>query len=130
MFDKAVQIAAEKFNCKVVRIEYRKTEKAGEHFVLPKVEDWVSLFYYAKYVITDSFHATAFSINFNKKFINILPNKFGTRIISLLQLVGQENRIIKDLSQVPVLDETIEYHSINTIIEGERDRLRDIFIKL
>ncbi len=127
MFDKAVQIAAEKFNCKVVRIEYRKTEKAGEHFVLPRVEDWVSLFYYAQYVITDSFHATAFSINFNKKFINILPNKFGTRIISLLQLVGQEDRIIKELSQVEALNVSIEYCSINKVLERERDRIRDIF---
>lgn len=129
MFDKAVQIAAEKFNCKVVRIEYRKTKKAGEHFVLPRVEDWVSLFYYAQYVITDSFHATAFSINFNKKFINILPNKFGTRIISLLQLVGQEARIITELSQVSVLDKSIGYDIINTVLEGERDRVRDIFVE-
>ena len=40
--------------------------KNGKMFCNPHVEDFLALIDGAQYVVTDSFHATAFSLNFNK----------------------------------------------------------------
>lgn len=37
--------------------------------------EFLNLFYYSSFVITSSFHGTAFAINFNKPFISIVDNK-------------------------------------------------------
>ena len=38
-------------------------------------EEFLNLFYYSSFVITSSFHGTAFAINFNKPFISITDDK-------------------------------------------------------
>ena len=38
-------------------------------------EEFLNLFYYSSFVITSSFHGTAFAINFNKPFISIVDDK-------------------------------------------------------
>lgn len=50
--------------------------------------EFLSLMHYADYVITNSFHGTAFSINLNKQFWTFLPSGFGTRIRSIIELCG------------------------------------------
>lgn len=60
--------------------------------IYPPVEQWLRGFHDAKLIITDSFHACAFSILFNKPFIVIENKKRGvSRITSLLHLLGLEN---------------------------------------
>ena len=45
---------------------------------------------FADYVITDSFHATAFSLNLNTTPICIYPDRFSGRIEDLLKLTNLE----------------------------------------
>lgn len=59
---------------------------------MPEVQDFVRYIFHADYVITDSFHATAFSINVNTQFISIYPNDYSSRLGSILKLVGLEDR--------------------------------------
>ena len=40
-------------------------------------KEFISLFNNAEYVITNSFHGTAFSINFNSNFYELLPESSG-----------------------------------------------------
>ena len=57
---------------------------------------WLNLINQASYVITDSFHATLFSILFQKKFVSFLFNKErgrSNRIFSLLNACGLESRV-------------------------------------
>ena len=64
-------------------------------------DDFVNYFMNAEYVITNSFHGTAFSINFGKKlFIPIngslqANEALHERIISLLKLVNAENAVVQ-----------------------------------
>lgn len=61
------------------------------------VELWLSYFRDAAYIITDSFHGVAFSINFNKEFYAFANAQRGnSRFSSLLGLLGLEYRIVKD----------------------------------
>ncbi|MFR1286996.1 MAG: polysaccharide pyruvyl transferase family protein [Subdoligranulum sp.] len=83
-----------KTGCKIVKNEllcYSFCIKRKMVF-MPTVEQFLSLIYYADYVITDSFHCTAFSLNFNKEFFTFYPGKYSARLHSILTLTGTENR--------------------------------------
>ena len=61
--------------------------------------DWVNALYYADFIITNSFHGTAFSINFEKDFLVELlppPAKVNSRLINILSMMRLENRLINN----------------------------------
>lgn len=87
----------------------------------PKVEDWLSLFRYAKYVITDSFHGTLFSIIYKKEFVDIYPPNFSSRLESILKLLGLENRHVKDFENYDWCADSIDYTKVDTIIETKKN---------
>lgn len=84
------------------------------------VEDFVSAFYFADYVVASSFHGTAFSINFNRQFASVLPPKFGARPRSLLNLVGLTGRIVEADSDESQVITPIDYEKVNVLLEKER----------
>lgn len=62
--------------------------------------EFLEVFYNSEFIVTDSFHAVAFSIIFEKPIIVIDRNtslKMSGRIENLLQLAGLKNRNIKDI---------------------------------
>ena len=67
----------------------------------PPIEQWLSDFYNAKFIITDSFHATVFSMWFGKPFIVIGNKERGlSRIYSLLEMFGLEKHIIHSIEDL------------------------------
>jgi hypothetical protein len=83
------------------------------------VELWLSYFRDAAFVITDSFHGTAFSINFNKDFyVYANAHRGNSRFESLLGLVGLEERMIESL---PENEEAINWSEVNRKLDAERD---------
>lgn len=64
------------------------------------VEDYLGLFQNAKYVLTNSFHGTAFSILFHKQFLTLLQlenGKLNIRAKELIASLGLENRELTDV---------------------------------
>ena len=96
--------------------------KKGKMYCSPKVEDFLSLFANASYIVTDSFHATAFSLNFNINFIIVYPEKFSTRLQSILQLCNLENRVAKDENDLSIIDKNINFKECNKLLEQERNK--------
>lgn len=92
--------------------------------LLPKVEEWLSYFYYADSIITDSFHGTAFSINFEKDFLVKTP-MYSTRINNILQKVGLENRIIKNLNNITIAEQKVSYEKATPRLMQERKQSID-----
>ncbi len=87
-FNKYAKKFAKVHNKKLLRLSpsiYHKS-RGGKLIYLPNQYEFLSYFKNADYILTDSFHATAFSIIFNKKFINISPGETSTRITSILNL--------------------------------------------
>lgn len=80
-------------------------------------EEFVFLIQNAEYVLTTSFHGTAFSIIFNVKFFPFLGNA-PLRITSLLKSLGLENRIVKSTGDINTRE--IDYTCANTVIQGEK----------
>lgn len=89
--------------------------------------DFLSLFNYADYVITNSFHGTAFSINLNKQFSAFMPSAFSTRITSILKLTGLEDRLSNKVIDANLL-KLIDYNPVNQILYSERSRAHE-FLK-
>lgn len=78
------------FSCNQQAPETR-LELPLEKRIQPPVEQWLRSFMDAEYVVTDSFHATVFSIIFRKKFLVLgNPQRGLTRIHSLLEGFGLE----------------------------------------
>ena len=86
--------------------------------------DFLSLMEYADYVVTNSFHGTAFSINLNKQFSVYLPTGFGTRIISILKKCSLMHRLLKEEEIITKekINEKINYQSVNKILDEERTK--------
>lgn len=84
------------------------------------MELWLSYFRDAAYVITDSFHGTAFAINFNKDFYVFGNAKRGnSRFDSLLEALGLEDRLIT--GGIPTCEEHICWDEINRLRENEEN---------
>ena len=97
--------------------------KCGKALIVPEVLDFVSAIYYADTVITDSFHATAFSINMNTSMICIYPHEFGGRIASILKLTGLESRHLTSYSDFSFVDTPqIDFKPVNDILNRERKK--------
>ena len=102
-------------------IEYLKNTKKYEIYVNKtpdKIEEWLGSINNAGIVITNSFHAIAFSIIFNVPFIAILIHGSGMndRLISLLTILGLENRIVTAFSKNEIFkieSASIDWKSIN-----------------
>ena len=91
-----------------------------EERVQPPVENWVQAFYDSDFVVTDSFHAVAFSIIFNKPFYVIINEGRGSaRFESILSQFNLRNRIIRDDS-LPSSHETIDWASVNDLLKIKR----------
>lgn len=89
----------------------------------PNISEFLSYIDNAECLITDSFHGTAFAINLNTQFVEILPNNStGTRNQSILRLTGLENRILQDLDDIGLPDNEIDYDPVNKIIVAEREK--------
>jgi len=82
------------------------------------VSRWLRAFMDAKFVVTDSFHGTVFSIIFNKPVITIANSDRGlSRFTSLLKIFNLENRLIyspKEISR-ELLESKIDYNRVNRI---------------
>lgn len=126
-FDEYVANLAKYKKIKLIRIVTRYQQiKSGRHFkFVPPVPEFLSLIKNARYIVTDSFHGTAFSMNFNKQFIVIYPHNFSTRLQSILEWAGLENRRVSDFNDYKLVDEEIDYISINTKLKEERKKARD-----
>ena len=90
------------------------------------VQDFLSLIKYSAATVTNSFHATAFSILMNKPFFSYVPPLSGSRIIDILNSFGMQDHIIDDDSAEKCMNsfflygQQVDYEFVNTRIEQLR----------
>lgn len=82
------------------------------------VELWLSYFRDAAFVITDSFHGTAFSINYSKDFLVYTNSHRGnSRFESLLTLFNLKHRVVENIDSFIT---PIDWEEVNVILSTER----------
>ena len=74
----------------------------------------------SSYVITDTFHGTIFSINFNKKFISIDRGK--NKVNELLGNCNLIDRLVNNNDISEQLENDIDYGEVNISVEKLRDK--------
>jgi len=85
--------------------------------------DWLTLVLNAKYMITNSYHGVAFSINFNIDFfVEFLaePAKVNSRLKNILDIFDLKERLISNMHKESVLTK-IDYALVNKKLEIERN---------
>lgn len=118
LLNQVVSDIKKKLGCKVVLMGGNRTRcQCDLHIKDVGPEEFLSLIRYAEIVISSSFHATAFSHIFHKKFGAILPKGNGERIESLLSLSGLENRIINSVDDIGNIYSDIDYDNIQMHID-------------
>ena len=85
--------------------------------------DFLGLVKFADYIITNSFHAVAFSLIFEKQFWTVKLEKRFSRLESLLQLVGLEERILNDGLQKN--EKIIDYKKVNIRLQKQKEKSID-----
>jgi len=92
--------------------------------------EFLTLLYNAKFIVTNSFHGTAFSVIFNKNFITIPHKETGARMIEMLQLLNLKNRIITNENGVDnIIKNEIDYRLPNEILNNEKTESHDFLKK-
>lgn len=122
-FDQYAKEFARRKGWKLVRFCVRHYQglRCGKAELIPNVEDFVGLIANAGCVITDSFHATAFSCNMNTPMICIYPNDYSSRLASLLELVGLKHRHLTDYNDFSFVENTaVDFSHVIEVLERER----------
>ena len=110
-----------------VSASFHQVNRTGKLAFCPSLGKFLSYIKNATYMVTDSFHGTAFAINFNKNFIEVLTSNNSTgRNISILRLTGLLDRIVKDDNDFSIANQTIDYSRVNQTMAKERQASLDI----
>lgn len=120
---------AKKKGLPLIRVSqyFHQSLREGKFNYVPDVSDFLALIDNADTLVTDSFHGTAFAINLNTDFVEILPNtNTGSRNQSILRLLGLSDRIVNDMNDFSLKEKSIDYNQVNQILERERKKSFDI----
>lgn len=110
---------AKEHNLKVVKFSRDVVKKAGVdiNMAFQRPEYFVSMIANADYIVTDSFHGTAFSINLHKKFTVVMPPKYSDRLNSILTKLELESRLADEMYDIEP-----DYIAVEQILKAERKK--------
>ena len=114
---------AEKAELPLLRVSplLHQAKRSGKFVYCPDISGFLDLVKNATYMVTDSFHGTAFAINFNTQFVEVLPNTgTSSRNQSILELTGLTDRIVRDLNDFSYIDQEIDFKEANEKIGTSR----------
>lgn len=127
------QRVAKKKGLPLIRVSasFHQITREGKLVWAPDLGAFLSFIKNADCMITDSFHGTAFAINFNTPFVEVLPNNnTGTRNMSILKLTGLSERILRDAKDLSLADKQIDFENANKILQKKRTESLEILRKM
>lgn len=83
----------------------------------PSVETWLKAFHDSDFIVTDSFHGTAFAILFNKPFVSVAnPGRGLARFESLLSQFDLLDRLVASPDQITrsLVESDIDWTTVNS----------------
>lgn len=120
-------------HCKIVIINHQfKKRKHCKNLYFVSPEKFLSLFNYAKYVVTSSFHGVAFSLIMQKQFyyqLNKAKQNNNSRITDLVKELDLENRFIGKVNLTKDV-ECINYKYVNEKLDILRKQSLEAIIDM
>ncbi|MEZ9901683.1 polysaccharide pyruvyl transferase family protein [Vibrio breoganii] len=131
LLKKVIKQVKDQLNMKVILINQGLFFDSiiDEHIRDAGPHDFISLFNNAKFVVTDSFHGTTFSLIFNKPFYSVSPGKNMNRISSLLNKIQLEQRMIESESDAINPTSVVPYDIANELLNAEREKSKNYLFK-
>ena len=84
--------------------------------------EFLNLINNAEFVISSSFHATAFSLIFHREFCVVKRQEnINTRMTDLLKAVGLEERMVSSMQGIRKINSTINWEYVDHIIKKDQD---------
>lgn len=121
MLNAAAVKISEQLGVPIVRVSFSmKDIFKSDCIYLPSVGEFLSLIDNAGYILTDSFHGTAFSLNFGKQVFAVFPERYTTRLKSILQVTGCMHRVISSPDVDVSAMQPIDYARVNRILNEKR----------
>lgn len=127
------EVLAKKMNIKLLNFAHFKAyNEADELLSGDKLYDvspteFIGLIKNAKFVLTDSFHCSVFSMMYHTPFMTLLRFQnndtlsTNTRIFSMLQQFGLDNRILTDMRNLDtIINSTIDFHKVEGVLASKR----------
>lgn len=106
---------------KYIKDSIKKTKYGFKNSMSVGPIEFINLINNADFIVTNSFHGTAFSILFNKNFITVPHNTMGERMMNLLHLLNLEGRLINQCDKLSNdFELEINYELPNRILDVER----------
>ncbi|MEN6385118.1 MAG: polysaccharide pyruvyl transferase family protein [Phycisphaerales bacterium] len=119
---------SKKTGCSIVRIP-RGNSREGIEYKIKNLfdigpSDFLGLFHNASFVLTSSFHGTAFAINYNKPFYSILRKGYlvNSRIINILDNLRLASRLLYVGDSFPNDDYFVNFSQANVSLHKEREK--------
>lgn len=118
------EAAAKDLGLPLVRVSahFHQVTREGKLEYLPDVREFIRLIDGARLLVTDSFHGTAFAINLNTSFVEVLPyNGTASRNVSILRLSHLEDRVLKG-NDFSLAERPVDFKSVNNVFSREREQ--------
>lgn len=108
---------AQELNCRYIEITgaVNPLKTGSEYVQTADAFEFITYIRYAEYVVTTSFHGTAFSIIFEKPFCALGLGKNASRVSSLLSQLQLSQYLIDDNSELPT--DTINYQTVKQLLQ-------------
>jgi hypothetical protein len=123
LLKKTVEFYRSELGYKVITIDQDPliNYKTDNHIKDASPEEFIELFNSASFVITNSFHGTCFSVNFNKNFIVTTPPTSSNRISNLLLSLGLQDRFVTRDEDLSNIDTLIDFVEPNKLLKNKRE---------
>lgn len=116
--DNSIQIIADKMHLK----RYKLWDISHKDLFIAGPDEFIYLIDHATLICTDSYHATVFSILFEKPFITYERGDMNSRIDTLLQTFGLEERKCCEIAGENLLK--ISFEGSKQVLESKRDEYK------
>lgn len=117
------RIIADKFGLKVALITNMAKRHSKVDINIPHCgpAQFLWLFANATYIVTNSFHGTAFAVNFNKDFVSVIKRNSPQRAQTLLKNVGLYERLLTNIDELDKIPLNVDFKEANIKLDMLRD---------
>lgn len=125
---KEIKNYARKHNLKIYSVGYYQTW--CDKNIYPEPKDIFKWFLRARYIITDTFHGSIFSMRAHKKFVTIVRESNKNKLEDLMKKCGMQSRIVcKEDKLFTIIEREIDYTEFEKIREKAKEESNIYFEK-